>query len=420
MKLLDRTVRNYVIFSALLLVVCTPLFYFSIERLFVHKMDQELLSHKEEFHEILPLLKTEADLRFFSLMNDEFLLKEVDHKIENDDSLFTISIFNDEEKEMQPYRILRTSVVIQNKPYALQIQESMVNSTDLVFAIAAIQATLITLLLIGLILINRKLSRTIWNPFYTILDKLKKYQIDKDPSIDLPQSSTAEFRDLSSAISQLVKRSHEVFQSQKEFTENASHELQTPLAISRSKLELLAQTRELTQEQAELVESLLDAMDRITRLNKDLLLLSKIENRQFFDVETIKLKTIVAKCKEAYSRQAQEKEITVKSSFAESAVIKANPVLIEVLISNLISNAIRHTAKSGIVILEGTRDHIVVANAGVPLEHPEKMFQRFHRESRTTFGSGLGLSIVKKVCDVAGYEIAYTYMSPMHKFKISF
>lgn len=419
MKLLTRTVQNYVLFSALLLLISIPLFYYAIQWLFVHKMDRELRSHKSEFYKLIPLLKTDQDIKFFSLMNDEFLLRETSYLMQTD-SLLTKDIFNDKEDEMHPYRVLRTGVRIQGKPYQLQIQESLVDTSELVSAIVAIQATLITLLLIGFVLINQKLSRTVWQPFYTILDRLKKYQIDKDKSIDLPPSSTAEFRDLSLAISQLVNRNSEVYQSQKEFNENAAHELQTPLAICRTKLELLAQTKDLTREQADLVGSLLDTTDRITRLNKDLLLLSKIENRQFLQTEEIELKSIIIKCLDVYKRKANEKGLSIKLSIDKTPHLYANLVLLEILVSNIISNAIRHANDGGIVTIESTTSCLSVSNSGAPLEHPEKIYHRFHRESRTTLGSGLGLSIVKKICELTGYKIAYDYQSSLHRFKICF
>ncbi len=418
MKLLTRTIRNYVIFSTLLLLIVTPLFYFSIQALMIRNMDRELLSHKEEFYELLPLLKTEEDLKFFSLMNDEIVLEKTEEPVEKDTILTTI--ISIEEDERHPFRILRSGVSIDGKPYVLQIQESMLNTTDLVSAIVAVQVTLIALLLLGFVFINRQLSATIWNPFYIILDRLKRYQIDTDTTIDLPKSSTAEFRDLSTAITQLVNRNHESYQSQKEFTENASHELQTPLAISRSKLELLAQTRDLTQEQADLVESLLEAMDRISRLNKNLLLLSKIENRQFFEVEEIEMKTALARCIDVYRSQANDRQLTISLTGAEQIFLRANPVLFDVLVNNLISNAVRHASESGTISIDFSANHITVSNPGAPLEFPEKIFQRFHRESRTAMGHGLGLSIVKKICDVAGFNVGYSYAGDIHHFTVTF
>lgn len=419
MKLLSRTVRNYVIFAALLIFISTPLFYFAIQRLFVHKLDVELMSHKEEFHELLPLIKSDADLKFFSLLNDEFVLKKDDRLLKKD-SFLTVSVYIEEEKNMHPYRILRTGVSIMGEPYLLQIQESLVTTRDLVSTIVTIQVLLLTMLFIGFVIINQKLTKTVWAPFYAILDKLKKYQIDKDATIDLPPSTTTEFQELSTAIGELVNKSFIAFQSQKEFTENASHELQTPLAICRSKLELLTQTQELTREQADLVEGLFDALNRISRLTRDLLLLSKIENRQFLDLEKIEVEKIFAKCINLYDRQIHEKELTIEISFSEALWINANPILFEVLISNLVSNAVRHSVQKSTIVIKGFKDRVIIRNSGVPMEHPEKIFQRFHRQHRSMVGSGLGLSIVKKVCDLSGYTISYSYSFAIHQFEIAF
>jgi signal transduction histidine kinase len=417
MKLLTRTVRNYVIFSALLVVVCTPLFYFSIQRLFVRKMDHELISHKKEFYELVPLLKTEADLQFFSLMNDEFSLKENDQQIETD-SLFTLVRYNQEEQTAHPYRVLHTGVIIQGKPYVLQIQESLVSTFDMVFAIVIIQATLITLLLIGLALINRKLSRTIWDPFYIILDRLKKYQIDKDISIELPRSTTAEFRDLSSAISQLVIKNHDVFQSQKEFTENASHELQTPLAVMKGKIDLLMQTP-LSEKQAELIHVLQDAASRMARLNRNLLLLAKIENQQFLEQEQINLGSLVQKLVDQFQEQLEQKTMEVKIEESNELTVYANSTVIEILFTNLITNAIRYSPSNSMVsvVMRGTE--FTISNPGTPLNSPEKIFDRFQRESGTS-GSGIGLAIVKKICDNNRYTIRYQYLNAAHTFTVNF
>ena len=419
MKLLNRTIRNYSLYSALLLLLCTPLFYFFIKQLFTREMDKVLRSHKTDFLAAQAYLKTEEDLKFLQLMNKEFILIPKDVIIKRD-SLYTIDFYDSTAAAIIPHRVFSTGVTIRGRPYELMVRESMVNNISLIAAIMGTQVIMFSLLLVGLVLINRKLSKKVWGPFYIILDRLKKYQIDQDNTLELPRPSTAEFRDLSEAITQLVNKNHEAYFSQKEFTENAAHELQTPLAICRTKLELLAQTKELTLEQSELVGQLLDALDRITRLNKDLVLLSKIENRQFFETEAIELKSIVNKSIEAYDRLAQEKKLVVECKLTEPLLMKANPVLSEMLINNMVSNAIRHTSENGSVIIEVTKHSFTISNSGSPFKHPEKIFQRFHRESRTTLGSGLGLSIVKKVCDVSGYQIGYSYNSSMHQFCITF
>lgn len=418
MKLLTRTVTNYILFSTLLVIICTPLFYFSIQTLFTKELDESLRAHKADFYESMSHLKNENDIEFYHLMNKEYSLMPAKNKILRD-TLFTQEAFDRLAGEVAPHRVLITGITLNGKDYQLRISESLVNSKSLIKAIMLIQVLMLIVMLTGFVLINRKLAKVIWGPFYTILDQLKKYQIDKDNTLQLPQSSTAEFRDLSEAITLLVSKNQEAYLSQKEFTENASHELQTPLAIFRSKLELLSQSNELTQEQADLIGTLADATDRISRLNKNLLLLSKIENRQFLDQEEVDLSNVITKSLNIFSKQTESKNIQVQRNTLEPMLIKANPILVEVLIGNLISNALRHVNQEGRVDISVNQSSISISNTGVPLQFPEKIFQRFHRESKS-MGSGLGLAIVRKICDVANYTIQYKYDRGMHQFTISF
>ncbi|HPW60963.1 MAG TPA: HAMP domain-containing sensor histidine kinase [Cyclobacteriaceae bacterium] len=419
MKLLKRTVKNYILYSALLLLICTPLYYLSIHRLFVNEMEEELFHHKNNFKKTLDKLENEKDIQLYQLINEEFQLKETS-KWPISDSLFTYSQYDSLEKTFVPYRALRTGVTVQGTRYELLIRESIVGNTKLVTAIVAIQTTLLVLMLIGFILINRKLSKVVWDPFYTILEKLKNYQIDKDLTIDLPHSSTAEFRDLSEALVHLVNKSRDAYLSQKEFTENASHELQTPLAIFRSKLELLMQGADISSEQAELISSLLNATDRIVRLNKNLLLLSKIENRQFLSRQEILLSSALTQSLGLYKQMAQEKEIKITTHIISEIAVKTNPSLLEILLSNLISNAIRYTPAQNEVRIEIEKKSITIRNPGEPFNFPNKIFDRFNRESRTTQGNGLGLAIVKKICDTEGIPITYHYSQGSHLFSIDF
>lgn len=382
-------------------------------------MEEELFHHKNNFNKTLNKLENEKDIQLYQLINEEFQLKKTS-KWPISDSLFTYSQYDSLEKKFVPYLALRTGVTVQSARYELLIRESIVGNTKLVTAIVAIQTTLLVLMLIGFILINRKLSKVVWDPFYTILEKLKNYQIDKDLTIDLPHSSTAEFRDLSEALVQLVNKSRDAYLSQKEFTENASHELQTPLAIFRSKLELLMQGADITSEQAELISSLLNATDRIVRLNKNLLLLSKIENRQFLSRQEILLSSALTQSLGLYKQMALEKEIKITTHIISEIAIKTNPSLLEILLSNLISNAIRYTPPQNEVTIEIEKKSITIRNPGEPFNFPHKIFDRFNRESRTVQGNGLGLAIVKKICDTEGIPITYHYSKGNHLFSIDF
>lgn len=419
MRLLKRTVKNYILYSSLLLLVCTPLYYFIIRQLFINEMEEELFHHKNNFMETVVRLKNEKEIHLYQLINEEFVLTE-SSKWPIADSLFTYTQYDSLENELIPYRALRTGVIIQNKQYQLIIRESIVGNTKLVTTIVLVQAGLLILLLIGFVLINRKLSNDIWGPFYIILEKLKQYQIDKDLSIELPKSSTAEFRDLSEALVQLVNKSRDAYLNQKEFTENASHELQTPIAIFRSKLELLMQGKDITHDQADLISSLLNATDRIARLNKNLLLLSKIENRQFISTQEVSVNTILRQTLELYGPLISDKELTLNLETHSELIVKSNPILLDILLSNLISNAISHTGEKNQITIRIDKRSLQVSNPGDPLKNPEKIFQRFNRESRNSQGSGLGLAILKMICEIERFEVSYSYIQNQHQFIISF
>ncbi|MDZ7649465.1 MAG: HAMP domain-containing sensor histidine kinase [Cytophagales bacterium] len=356
---------------------------------------------------------------YFQLINEEFSLRKA-NLWPVSDSLFSYSQYDSLENEMVPYRVLRTGVTIEEKHYELIIRESIVGNTKLVAAIVAIQTTLVILLLVGFIWINRKFSRVVWDPFYTILERLKQYQIDKDLSIDLPQSTITEFHDLREALIQLLNNSKEAFLSQKEFTENASHELQTPIAICRSKLELFIQTTGITNEQAELIGSLMDATDRMARLNKNLLLLSKIENRQFISRQEILISTFIEQSIKLYNQKALEKQIKINTIINAESPIRVNPILLETLLNNLISNAIRHSQSQREITIRIEPQSLVISNPGNALKNPDKIFQRFNKESATPQGNGLGLAIVKKICDVEGINIYYHHSGGQHHFQINF
>lgn len=419
MKLLTRTIRNYVVFSALLFAFCTPAFYFAIHNLFIHEMDKVLIEHKKDFERSIYHLRSESDLVYYHLMNKEFTL--IPGKvISKTDSLLSLDIYDSAANKNVPFRQLRTSVLIQGKPYQLHIQESMVSTTDLIAAIVSIQIGLLIVLFIGLVLINRKLSRKIWDPFYRTLNRLKQYQIDKDASLDLPHSSTAEFRDLSTTISQLIVKNHNAYQSQKEFTENASHEMQTPLAIVNGKLDLLMQT-DLTEYQADLISIIQDSTLRLSRLNRNLLLLAKIENNQFQNSEIIDLTEIIDTQLKQFDDLRKQKELAFNRQLESFPIWReVNKALFEILLSNLLSNAIRYAPQNSTITISLTKSGFTISNAGNELKNPDTIFDRFQREDKNSSGIGIGLAIVKKICDNLGHIIQYSYRNGLHHFEIKF
>ena len=258
-------------------------------------------------------------------------------------------------------------------------------------------------------------------PFYVTLNKLRNYKVEMHELLALSQTSITEFNDLNTSLQELTERTHQSYISQKEFTENASHEMQTPVAILQSKLELLMQTTPLSEEQAELMNDLADASRRMTRLNKSLVLLTKIENNQFADKENISLILYLEKFILQYQPQINEKQIVVEKEFTTEEVLYANASLIEVLISNLLGNAIRHNNVGGSIVIRLYPGELVIENTGRLTALDEtKVFKRFQKESADSNSIGLGLEMVKKVCSIYQYSVTYTFINNLHRFTVCF
>ena len=233
-----------------------------------------------------------------------------------------------------------------------------------------IQFGVITLVLaIALILTMRFISHRLWHPFDETLRQIEGFRLEDGALPVLPESSVKEFARLNHTLTALMRNSLASYRTQKEFTENASHELQTPLAVFQSKLDLLLQQPNLSERQAEIIQGLYENVTRLTRLNRNLLLLAKIDNRQYEQMD-----------------------------FQTTLTIRANRTLLESLVNNLVVNTVRHNHPQGEIGLTLTNSQLIVANTSDEPPLDEKLvFNRFYRTSEKTAGNGLGLAIVKAV-----------------------
>jgi signal transduction histidine kinase len=404
--------------AVVLLMLGIPAIYFTLRTVLIHRLDDELLEHKSSFFQSLRLITSEKELDVYKHFYEEFSLREVSYKIEKD-SIYTIEAYDSAEAKVTPFRILRSGVYLNGKHYELLIRESLITTRELITIILLVKIGILASLLAGLLIINRKLTKKVFAPFYQTVSNLKKFEIDKDTSIPEIQTKITEFNDLNKALIQLTRRNHLSYISQKEFTENAAHELQTPLAIIRTKLELLMQASDMNSEQAELIGDLYDATDRINRLNKSLLLLSQIENSGSIEKQKVSLRNILDKSLQQYTDAFKNKGIN-PVIHGDSPILNTNFALLEILVTNLISNAVRFSPLGGAVAIQFADQEMIVSNTGEALLNPDKIFNRFHRESSQKNGIGLGLTISKQICKVLGFELHYIYTDNKHIFKVLF
>lgn len=418
-KLLNKTLRVYVVFSVIVLVVSAPLFYWLTERLYIEDADETLYLRKEEFLKYnLPTIKTN-DISTWNKINRDVRIEDSWLNVKKDSIFYTFyldSLIN----ENEPYRVLLTPVVIENKPFVLMARINLVESEDMLKGIAVLFCVILSSLLIGLYFITKRLSSKLWLPFYSTLDQVETFELGRDIKPELVQTDVEEFVRLNNSITHLLEKNLSAYKSQQEFIENAAHELQTPLAVFQAKLDLLVQHVPLTDELGDILSKLNEAASRLNRINKNLLLLSKIENNQYVLMEQVRVADLLEKQAKFLGEQAEERKVNVIVKNVDSNTIKANLTLLEIAISNLLLNALRHNEPRGQIVIDFQQNKLTISNTSQQsILTREKLFQRFSNPAQDG-GSGLGLSIVKKICDLHGWTVNYAYREHLHIFQIAF
>ncbi len=420
MRLLKKTITAYFVYSAILLVIAIPLFYFALKKMMIQSVDENLITTKTL---VIPQLQN----NILNHRETNLILTGYDIHYEkepsdlNEDSLYTIETTGLVSEAPSPNRELASHFYVNEEFYSLHIITTLSDKYSLIKRIIWVIAFLLVVLFLGLILMNRVLTKKIWLPFYNTLSSLKKYRVDKQEVLKLESSRINEFNDLNKAIEDLTETNYQAYQSQKEFTENASHEMQSPLAVFQSKLELLMQTNPLNEEQASLIADLAGASKRMFRLNKTLILLTKIDNDQFLEKETISVGDILQKLIKQYEFQIANQMIRFSFNDVGDILVEANRTLIEIMLGNLLSNAIRHNIPNGFVKVELNQKELTILNSGrtIPLDS-KKLFRRFQKESQDEESIGLGLEIVNKICALYQYHIQYQFSNQMHMFSVYF
>ncbi len=315
------------------------------------------------------------------------------------------------EGEDEPVRMLKTAFEQDGKYYELRVVTSMVESDDLLGNLLFYLACLYGGLILTILVINNVLLKKIWQPFYHLLGVLKNYRLEQPEMPSFQKTNVEEFQMLSDTVETLLDTTKTTYNSQKQFIENASHELQTPLAIGLNKLELLLEKNELSEEQTESVNATISQLQRLVRLNKSLLLLTKIENKQFIAEQEVDWAELAPKVLEDFADQAEFKNVKLlfEKSVAEVKQ-RMNIDLAEMLLVNLIKNAIVHNVKGGEVSVKLSSAELIIENTGKQTAlDEEKVFKRFYKNEQNPNSTGLGLAIVKAIADLYQLKVGYQY-----------
>ena len=325
------------------------------------------------------------------------------------------------DNDLEQVRMLSEAYLVGDQYYKYQVISSTVEEDDLVESLVVFIIWLYASLMLTVFLVNNWALKTLWAPFYQVLRELKQFRVEKQKPLSDISSRAEEFQELKNVADELTKRAARTFIQQKQFIENASHELQTPIAIIQSKLELLLENASMNNEDAAVVGEVLEISSRLNQLNKSLLLLSKIDNKQFSKDEPVSVNTIMKHITESFEEICTYKSVSVQLSEPEPCSVHADTYLIEILLRNLLQNAVRHNKEGGFVKLHITANELKICNTSeAGALDQSRLFKRFSGNKATGPGTGLGLAIAYAVCEMYGYTLRYSYESPKHCFKIMF
>lgn len=419
-SLLSKSLRQFLIYTTIILLCCAPIFFFIMKFFYTKDLDELIVYRSNEFIEEKMSAFTISEIDIWNKYNEDIQI--LPYEIYTLDKPVEEFLYNKAEGHHIDYRIVYKKVQVENKPYILMCRIPMIENHDLFWNLFTQYGLIFIILLISLGIVQRVISKKSWKPFYNSLEQIENYSLEQGIIPEFEETNIKEFSRLNEILTNLISNNLKAYKQQKEFIENASHELQTPLAVFQSQLDILMQEPDLTEKQVGIIQSLYSVSSRLTRLNKNLLLLAKIDNAQFKDIQEINFVEFLDTPMPYFKYLAEDNGIVLTLNIKEPFIVMANKILLESLINNLIVNAIRHnTYKEGIVSITVQDKLFTISNTGeAKALDPEKIFKRFNRISEDKKGNGLGLSIIYQICQFHKWKLTYQFDNGLHLFLVEF
>jgi len=415
MKLINKTQQIYLGLVVVLLLVWSGVFLYAISSAIQNNIDETMQS---ELQVAVYRAQNEGSLQ--TLSTNQIEVKKISTIRDTIVSFSDTSLYNSVEQESFPYRQVSTQARINGKAYQVTMRRSMVEYDDLFETILIMEIIFVVFLVGGLFLINRTVLQRLWSPFYETLRQLTGYELEGKP-IEWNDTEIDEFRQLNDVLKDMIGQIEKEYQSLKAFTENASHEIQTPISSMLNRIEVMLQDESLSKDQWQRLQQVGQAARKLSRLNKALLLLTKIENRQYAEAETIDLTDLIKDLAPEYRSLAEAKNISMDLDIESEAKVEMNPELAEMMLRNLLSNAIKHNENDGKVYINVRSGELVISNTGPePDGDPDQYFQRFQKGEASSTSLGLGLPIVSAIAQTANIDIDYAYEAGMHTINLRF
>jgi signal transduction histidine kinase len=414
MRLLTKTTLYFLVAMLPLLGIGGYFLFEQFNKQINRRADKELMNEEVQWVEYLEASTVNGT--HFLLQTPDLLIFPTDKAATEYPQLSTV--YNNKGNNKLPFRQLFDIVNINGDAYQIVIRKSQEQKLALVANIIIIMLLVFLGLLIATLIFNWIISRRLWRPFRSSLQKIRNIALPQMSTIHFEQTGTKEFNELNASLNGMVSKIHSDYMNMKEFTEDAAHEMQTPLAVAQTKLELLLQDSNLTSFQTETIMQATTALQRLGKLNQSLLLLAKIENQQYQADIIIDLTEATKKYLRLFDEIIKEKKLTVHVSFDEGFGLKIHPFLADSLVSNLLGNAVKYNYDGGqLDILINGEKYCISNTSHLQIAEPQSLFKRFSSSSRSENSStGLGLAIVKRIADTHGLSLSYTMQDGKHRF----
>jgi signal transduction histidine kinase len=416
MKLLTRYSLINLLVMVVIFFVSSCTLYFFIKVILLREIDGDLggiedkiKAYVNQYHTLPNLYALDEEQINFYPTGEQQAAKEFE----------TVRLYSNREKKLHNFRKMAFPLQFNNSWYRVTVAKPLEGMRHLSHTLLTISVLTILITILIAIVINRFLLKRLWKPFYQSLDVMRNFKLGKTGTPIFSKTTINEFAFMNESLLMATEKAEQDYLLLREFTENASHEIQTPLSIIRSKLEMIIQEEDLSQKQSELVRSAFTAVKKLTRLNQSLLLLAKIENHQFDTPQVINLKTKIEEKLEQFSKLWESQHIKAAWEM-EEVVVFINPELLDILLNNLLSNASNHNIPFGHIFIRLEQKQLVISNTGYAGALDQKrLFSRFYKQSLNSNHNGLGLSIVKQISRVSLIDINYLFANGLHSFVLN-
>lgn len=422
MKLIHYTFRKLFLALGIVLLLWAVFFYIQI----LHEVEDETNDSLEYYKEVIireALTDSTMLVDHVDIMT-KYYIRQVDPS-EADltkDEYYDSFIYSELEGEYEPVRVLRTYFrTADGRYYRLIINTSTLEKDDMVEAIFWSVIILYVVLLACILGISHFVFRKSMRPFYNVIDWLRNFRLGKENEPLRNETKVEEFKVLNQAILEVTRRNEELYTRQKEFVENAAHELQTPLAVCMNKVEWLSENPACTEEQLMEYAELHQALGNVVKLNKSLLLLSRIGNKQFPDTRQVEMNRLVRTVTADLSEIYEHRQINVTVEDTGMLIATLNESLAATLVTNLIKNAFVHNKPGGFIRIRLAPHELSVCNSGESDQKldVEKLYLRFSTNGKKKESTGLGLAIVRAIIELYSLRLEYIH-NGCHEFKLLF